>query len=83
VKKDYMQKRKVREFDGVPYALYGTARESAVADQVQLACQGKGAMTRLTHRFFPRKYFIWVDMDWYTRTPQPDPGMLKLENACW
>ncbi|KKM17723.1 hypothetical protein LCGC14_1672870 [marine sediment metagenome] len=59
-----MQKRKVREFDGVPYELYATAGESAVADQVQLACQGKGAMTRLTRRFFPRKYFIWVNTSW-------------------
>ena len=59
-----MQKRKVREFEDVLYELYGTAQKPDVASQVQLACQEKGAMTRLTRRFFPRKYFIWVNVGW-------------------
>lgn len=59
-----MVKMKLREFDGVPYRLYGTAPTPDVASRVEQACQENGARTRLTRRFFPRKYFIWVNMDW-------------------
>ncbi len=66
--KDTLPVLKVREFDGVPYRLYGTAQKPDVAARVEEACQGKGAMTRLTHRFFPRKYFIWVNASWGMRS---------------
>ena len=59
-----MGKMKVRKFDGVPYRLYGTAQETNVASRVEKACQENGATTRITRHFFPRKYFIWVNMDW-------------------
>ncbi|GAH33685.1 unnamed protein product [marine sediment metagenome] len=59
-----MAKMKTREFEGVPYRLYGTAQKPDVASRVEQACQENGATTRITRRFFPPKYFIWVNIDW-------------------
>ena len=57
-------KMKTREFEGVLYRLYGTAQKKDVASRVEKACQENGATTRITRRFFPRKYFIWVNAAW-------------------